>query len=113
LPDIAWLTPEGDEMTDEHWQTARSRSLQVFLDGAGILVADEHGEPIIDDSFLIVFHAHPEGRTIRLPDRRWGASWRTVLDTSRGFMADGERYHASSALAVPAFSLWLFRREAS
>jgi glycogen operon protein len=112
LPDIAWLTPEGDEMTDEHWQTARSRSLQVFLDGAGILVPDEHGEPLLDDSFLIVFHAHPEGRTIRLPDRRWGASWRTVLDTSRGFDVDDERYHASSALAVPAFSLWLFRREA-
>jgi hypothetical protein len=36
-----------------------------------------------------------------------------VLDTARGFVSDDERYHASSALAVPAFSLWLFRREAS
>jgi isoamylase len=113
LPDIAWLTPDGDEMTDELWQTAKSRSLQVFLDGAGIHAPDEHGEPIIDDSFLLVFHAHPEDRTIRLPDRRWGATWRVVLDTARGFVREEERYRASSALAVPAFCLWLFRREAA
>jgi hypothetical protein len=36
-----------------------------------------------------------------------------VLDTSRGFVPEDERYVASSALAVPAFSTWLFRREAS
>jgi glycogen operon protein len=112
LPDIAWLTPDGDEMTDEHWQTARSRSLQVFLDGHGIHAPDEHGEPILDDSFLIVFHAHPEGRTVRLPDKRWGATWCVVLDTERGFVREDERYPASSALAVPPFSLWLFRRQA-
>ncbi|MBV8759464.1 MAG: glycogen debranching protein GlgX [Deltaproteobacteria bacterium] len=111
LPDIAWLTPEGDEMTDEHWQTALSRSLQVVLDGAGILVPDDRGEPILDDSFLIVFHAHPEGRTISLPERRWGVSWRRVLDTERGFATEEERYAAGSPLAVPPFSLWLFRRE--
>jgi isoamylase len=112
LPDIAWLTPEGDEMTDEHWQTQLSRSLQVVLDGAGILVHDEHGEPVLDDSFLIVFHAHPEGRLIRLPERRWGVAWKHVLDTDRGFAVEEERYAAGSPLAVPAFSLWLFRREA-
>src|SRR5690606_18141306 len=45
LPDIAWLTPDGTEMLDEDWDEAKSASLQVFLNGAGITVPDERGEP--------------------------------------------------------------------
>jgi len=112
LPDIAWLTSEGDEMQDEHWETAGSVSLQVFLNGAGIPVPDEQGEPIIDDSFLVVFHANPEDRQIRLPSKRWGNSWVRVLDTERGFAADTrERYEAGAQLAVLGRSLWVLRRE--
>jgi glycogen operon protein len=112
LPDIAWLTPEGDEMEEEHWDTAGSVSLQVFLNGAGVLMPDERGEPILDDTFLIVFHAHPEDRAIKLPDKRWGASWSRVLDSERGFANDDrERYAAGTPLHVLARSLWVLRRE--
>jgi isoamylase len=111
LPDIAWLTPDGDEMEGEHWETAGSVSLQVYLNGHGILLPDERGEPIIDDTFLVVFHAHPEDRVIHLPTAKWGASWVRVLDTERGFAADDrEHYAAGSQLAVLARSLWVLRR---
>jgi glycogen operon protein len=112
LPDIAWFTPEGDEMTDESWDQARSTSLQVFLNGAGIPVPDERGEPILDDSFLVVFHADASDRVIELPDGRWGAAWTRVLDTERGFAPDDrERYAAATQLTVLSRSLWLLRRE--
>jgi glycogen operon protein len=120
LPDIAWFTPDGTEMTDEHWESDLSRSLQVFLDGDGITVPDERGEPIRDDTFLIVFHAAPEPRRIRLPEARWGKAWRRVMDTDRGFAAylepgpdhDGERLDAGAEIDVAARSLWLLRRDA-
>jgi glycogen operon protein len=113
LPDIAWLTPEGDEMEDEHWDSYGSVSVSVYLNGLGILVPDERGEPILDDSFLVVFHAHPEDRVIKLPSEKWGASWSRVLDTERGFATDNrERYAAGSELTVLARSLWVLRREA-
>ena len=113
LPDIAWLTPEGTEMTDEHWDSALSRSLQVFLNGAGIATRDERGERVLDDSFLIVFHAEPEDRVFVLPNAPWGAQWRRVLDSERGLVgeAGGERYAAGSELPVKGKSLWLFRKE--
>jgi glycogen operon protein len=112
LPDIAWLTPEGSEMEEEHWDTAGSVSLQVFLNGAGVLMPDERGEPILDDTFLILFHAHPEDRAIKLPEKRWGASWSRVLDSERGFANDDrERYAAGTPLTVLARSLWVLRRE--
>jgi isoamylase len=113
LPDIAWFAPEGTEMTDDHWDSAGSVSLQVFLNGAGILVPDERGEPILDHTFLVVFHAHPDDRVIRLPAKRWGTRWCRVFDTARGFAEDigGECYEAGRGVRVMGRSLWLLRRE--
>ena len=34
--DIAWLTPSGEEMTAEHWDSGFGKSLAVFLNGDGI-----------------------------------------------------------------------------
>jgi isoamylase len=114
LPDIAWFTPDGGEMTDEHWDGQLSRTVQVFLDGLGFQVPDERGEPIVDDTFLIVFHAGPEDCKIRLPEAKWGASWHRVLDTERGFATRrdaGEALAAGAEIDVLARSLWLLRRD--
>jgi glycogen operon protein len=114
LPDVAWFTPDGTEMNDDHWGTDLSRSLQVFLDGHGISVPDERGEPIVDDTFLIIFHAAPEDQKVVLPEAKWGKVWRRVLDTERGFAVeqrDDDRLDAGQAIDVLARSLWLLRRE--
>ncbi|HSD86584.1 MAG TPA: glycogen debranching protein GlgX [Kofleriaceae bacterium] len=111
LPDIGWFSPDGTEMEDEHWDSAETRSLQVFLNGAGITVPDERGQPILDDTFLIIFHAHPEDRELTLPEQRWGASWVRVFDTGRGFAKNGgEKHAAGSKITVIQRSLWVLRR---
>jgi glycogen operon protein len=122
LPDIAWFSPDGAEMTDEHWDSELSRSLQVFLDGHGIAVPDERGEPILDDTFLIVFHAAPEPRRIKLPEASWGKQWCRVFDTERGFAPEprepgepcerADRFEAGAEIDVIPRSLWLLRRVA-
>jgi glycogen operon protein len=120
LPDIAWFAPDGKEMTDEQWDSELSRTMQVFLDGHGIAVPDERGEPILDDTFLVVFHAAPEPRKIVLPEAIWGKAWARVMDTERGFApeasggagGDGERYDAGAEIDVVPRSLWLLRRVA-
>jgi isoamylase len=112
LPDIAWLTPEGEEMTDEHWDSSLSRSLQVFLNGNGIVAPDERGERIVDDTFLLLCHAEPDERVFVLPGPPWGSAWRRVLDTERGFAEQPERLVSGSKLPIQGRSLWLLRREA-
>jgi glycogen operon protein len=114
LPDIAWFAPDGQEMTDEQWDSELARSLQVFLDGHGITVPDERGEPILDDTFLIVFHAAPEPRKIKLPDAVWGKVWCRVMDTEHGFASEqddcADRHEAGAEIDVLPRSLWLLRR---
>ncbi|HEY0484137.1 MAG TPA: glycogen debranching protein GlgX [Kofleriaceae bacterium] len=116
LPDIGWFSPDGSEMTDEHWDSELSRSLQVFLYGQGIAATDERGEPVVDETFLIVFHAAPEPRRIKLPEATFGKAWQRVMDTERGFAPEhghgGERYDAAAEIDVLARSLWLLRRVA-
>jgi glycogen operon protein len=114
LPDIAWLGPDGSEMTDEHWDSDLARSLQVYLDGQGIATPDERGEPVIDDTFLVVFHAGPEDCDIVLPEARWGKRWCRVMDTEHGFVGarEAERFDAGATIHVLARSMWLLQREA-
>jgi glycogen operon protein len=113
LPDIAWFSREGDEMADEQWDEASARSLQVFLNGLGLQAPDERGEPIADNSFLLIFHADPADATVVLPAERWGMAWRRVFDTQRGFAGEqGEAYQARQAIPIIARSMWLLQRGA-
>ncbi len=78
--DISWLTPAGAEMTNADWQASQTRSLAVLLNGEAITEPGAHGEPITDQSFLLLFNAHDQPVTFTLPG---GASdWQVVVDTA-------------------------------
>jgi isoamylase len=82
IRDICWLTPEGIEMSEEHWGEALTNSVGVYLNGMGIIARDEHGDPITDDSFYLLFNAHTEDIIFILPADPWGEKWVKVLDTN-------------------------------
>ncbi|EFV14301.1 glycogen debranching enzyme GlgX [Segniliparus rugosus ATCC BAA-974] len=81
--DIAWLTPDGREMTVEDWDSGFGKSLMVFLNGNAIPEPDTRGERVVDDSFLLCFNAHYEALKFAVPDSGFGKQWMAVLDTSR------------------------------
>jgi glycogen operon protein len=115
-PDIAWLAPDGNEMTDEAWDDGGARSVQLYLNGHGIATPDERGQPVLDDTFLVVFHGQVEDRKINLPAAAWGKGWRLVMNTERGFVAEGSEdarrvWQPGGEVAVRARSLWLFRQD--
>ncbi|HMD23852.1 MAG TPA: glycogen debranching protein GlgX, partial [Streptosporangiaceae bacterium] len=58
--DITWLTPAGDEMTEEDWQASFARSVAVFLNGSAISEPDPRGDPVTDKKFLLLFNAGAE-----------------------------------------------------
>src|SRR5699024_5826767 len=60
LPDIVWMTPTGEVMTPSEWDAPFGRAIAVYLNGRGIRGTDERGQPVIDDSFLMMFNAHDE-----------------------------------------------------
>ncbi|MFF8379310.1 glycogen debranching protein GlgX [Streptomyces sp. NPDC015661] len=81
LTDIAWFTPEGEEMTSRDWQAAHAQALTVFLNGNAISEPGTQGERIADDSFLLMFNASSKELEFAVPDSH-GRCWRMVVDTS-------------------------------
>ncbi len=60
--------PAGAEMSDDDWRAGFAKSLGVFLNGRAIPSPNERGEPIVDDSFYLMFNAHHEPLEFTLPD---------------------------------------------
>jgi isoamylase len=102
IDDIAWLTPDGDEMDDDDWDASYAKALQVFLNGNGIASPDPRGQPVVDDSFLVLFNASDDGIEFRLPPAGFGSSWRVVVDTDQDRPPVGdERVAAGATRHVP------------
>ncbi|MGZ4618624.1 MAG: glycogen debranching protein GlgX [Frankiaceae bacterium] len=119
LEDIAWLTPEGQPMTDAQWTSGQARALTVFLNGAGIPEVDRHGRRIEDDSFLLLVNPTAEELAFTLPDATYGLRWVTCVDTAdprrAGDSADDApagRHAAADVVALRPHSLQLLRRSA-
>jgi isoamylase len=82
LQDIVWLTPAGRKMTDNDWQTGYARSLTVFLNGDAITEPGLRGEPVRDDSFLLLFNANREPVAFTVPGVRFGPGWEVLISTA-------------------------------
>jgi len=82
VKDIAWLRPDGKEMTEEEWTTGSVRCFGMRLAGDAIEETDGKGHQIFDDTFLVLMNAHHECVTFVLPAHRRGVRWEGVLDTA-------------------------------
>ncbi|SIS20305.1 glycogen debranching protein GlgX [Williamsia sterculiae] len=80
--DISWLTPSGQEMTPEDWDSGFGKSLAVYLYGDGINEPDLRGRRVSDDTFLLCFNGHYEPLTFSMPSSFYAPEWTGVLDTS-------------------------------
>jgi glycogen operon protein len=110
LGDVAWFTPGGEVMTEQDWDAGFAQSLTVFLNGGAITEADRRGQPIRDDSFLLLFNASPRELEFILPPARYGESWETVLDTARPAERFEDVAKAGELVPVRDRSLQVLRR---
>ncbi len=81
VQDLTWYEPDGREMTDRDWDTDYARALMVRLAGDSIEETDADGEPITDDTFLLLLNAGAETITFSIPPAGEGRAWERILDT--------------------------------
>ena len=108
VKDLAWFRPDGKEMSDEDWNNPESRCFALRLAGDAIEESDARGNPIVDDTLLILLNAYHEPIPFTLPAHRRKVRWQVVLDTH-----DGKTAHRSmrggEAYDLKARSLALLR----
>jgi glycogen operon protein len=111
VADIGWFTPDGTEMSDDGWGEAAARAIAVYLNGAALDMVDARGQPVVDDTFLMLLNADAEEREFTLPAPKWAGEWVHLVDTATGECADDGRVHAAgTGLAVAGRTLVLLRR---
>jgi glycogen operon protein len=110
--DIAWIKPDGTEMSADEWNHEFARCLGVYLDGDGLDEVDVRGRPVSDNHFLLLFNAHHEPIPFTLAPFG-GTGWRMLLDTARENAPLRERsYEAAAAYPLEGRSLVLLRKVA-
>ncbi len=108
--EIAWLQPDGTEMTAHEWSHDFARCLGIYLSGTALGELDERGRPVRDDDFLVLFNAHHDTIDFTLPDYH-AAGWLALVDTDRddGLLPDGT-FQPCGRYAVAGRSLVLLQR---
>ena len=111
VKDIMWLNPGGGEMNDDEWDTNFVKTLGLLLSGEAGDVRDWHGQPVRDDTFLLLLNAAHAPIDFTLPALD-NATWTVVLDTQEesGFVESVRPLPSGSALPLADRSLVLLRR---
>ena len=115
--DIGWYRPDGEEMTDDDWHSGFAQALGVFLNGDAIPTRDELGNPVVDDSFLVLFNASEAGIDWTVPPSLAG-DWHLTVDTGEAADENGNQVEtviaaAGETYAVGSRSTVVFRRPRS
>jgi len=85
--DILWLRPDGKEMSQEEWHAGWVRCVGMLLNGRTLDDVNAVGEPIRDDTFLILCNPHHETIRFSLPPLRAGKIWELCVDTRQPVVA--------------------------
>ncbi|HEX7167843.1 MAG TPA: glycogen debranching protein GlgX [Acidimicrobiales bacterium] len=104
--DIAWLNPDGTEMTDEDWEVGFAKVVGVFLNGDEITSRGSRGERIVDDSILLLFSAHHDPIEFSIPGGWCGGRWEVLFDTKDPMVVEGSHaYMGGEAVPVEGRSV--------
>ncbi len=111
--DILWIRPDGQEMTQEEWHAGWIRCIGLLLNGRTLDDVNSVGEPIRDDTFLLLLNPHHEAVPFQLPNAHAGARWELVLDTRDSAPPPATVLESGAAYDLIARSTALFRESAA
>ena len=80
--DLAWISPSGQEVTDEEWNDPNTNTIGMFVSGT-LRSRDQWGRPHVGDSFLSLLHSGAEPVQFTLPGPPCGQEYRQVLSSDQ------------------------------
>ncbi|HET9419040.1 MAG TPA: glycogen debranching protein GlgX [Chthoniobacterales bacterium] len=110
IKDVMWFNPGGNEMKQEEWSSAFVRCLGMLLSGDATDVVDSQGEPVRDDTFLLLINGHYDVMPFMLPGEE-NLEWELILDTANedGFIAEPRKCSSGDDADLAGRSACLFR----
>jgi len=101
IKDVMWFNPGGNEMSEEEWASPFVRCLGMLLSGDTMDVLTFEGEPIRDETFLVLINAHDEPIPFVLPGQEH-LGWELILDTrdEDGFLQTTRKFDSGDDVEV-------------
>jgi len=106
--DLAWVHPQGREMTGDDWQDAGLRVIGMFVSGDPLRAPGPRGEQQHDTSFLVWLNASSSDCEVTHPSNEWVQTGHVVLSTDPGTPV-GTEVLAGETFTVGARSLVLLQ----
>jgi len=111
LEDITWFRPDGEEMTEEEWNSGFTRCFGMRLGGDAMLEWDDQGERLLDETFLLLFNGDPSRIPFVLPMSKPEVRWELILTTAEpAARRDVLIRHGGTELPLEGRSVTLLRR---
>ncbi|HXL23974.1 MAG TPA: glycogen debranching protein GlgX [Chthoniobacterales bacterium] len=110
IKDVMWFNPGGNEMSDEEWNSPFVRCLGMVIGGDAVDLVDAHGEPVRDDTFLLLINAHHEPIPFVLPGEEH-LEWEQILDTMNedGFLKESKKFPSGDDVDLGGRAACLFK----
>jgi glycogen operon protein len=111
IPDLVWFNETGEQMTMNDWFDADRHTVQMWVDGRDVRGHGPAGQPLVDESWLLVLHAGDRDVDVVLPAEPYGTAYSPVLDTGTdtGIPEDELAIAAGLPVTLPARTCWLLR----
>ena len=107
--DLAWIHPEGREMTAADWFDDSLHTFGMFVSGDPLRAPGPRGERLSDRSFLLWFNAHPDPGKAVLPENEWVHAGEVVLSTD-SLHPVGEQVEAGQVIDIEPRSIIVLRQ---
>jgi glycogen operon protein len=110
IKDVMWFNPGGNQMSEEEWGSPFCRCLGMLLSGDSTDVLDSNGDPVRDDTFLLLINAHYEMIPFLLPGME-NLEWQMLLDTTNemGFLPQPKKFSSGEDVDLCERSACLLR----
>ena len=82
VKDIAWLGPDGREMTTQEWQDSERRVLGLMLNSGAHALVDDDGVSVTGEIVLLIFNAQNTPVGFVMPGLPETGAWVCLLDTA-------------------------------
>ncbi len=103
--DLAWLRPDGGEMTDAEWQDASNHVLGMLIRGEATDEVDERGRRPLGEAILLLVNGGARSKTFTLPALDGPGEWSEMINTAH----PATRPVRHNAVNLAAHSLMLLR----
>ncbi|HEU0116195.1 MAG TPA: hypothetical protein VFQ80_16020, partial [Thermomicrobiales bacterium] len=110
--DLAWLRPDGREMTAADWNDPTCSAIGLLLAGDEIDERDAAGRPIVGDSLGLLLNAGAAPLPFQLPslEPNQPDRWEALFDTAQPEHADPRIFAAGEVAPMAPRSIVLLRR---